>query len=116
MANAPIRTSQPPCSGRKPLHVAFGARASEVDVVVKRSRVRYRGSAENGPSVEFVRGRNFLERPVQVRYTERHRARDRRQLVVVDEHYPPPARTSRPRKTRSTKTPSKRWLPSTNAR
>ena len=75
MANAPIRTSQPPCSGRKPLHVACGARASEVDVVVKRSRVRYRGSAENGPSVEFVRGRDFLERPVQARYTERHRAR-----------------------------------------
>jgi hypothetical protein len=64
--------------------------------------------------VQLVRGRDFLERPVQVRYTERHRARDRRQLVVVDEHYP--ARTSPPRKTRSTKTPSERWLPSTNAR
>jgi hypothetical protein len=49
-------------------------RASELDVAVERSRVRYRGGAEDGPPVEIVRGRDLLERPVQVRYAERYRA------------------------------------------
>ena len=39
MANAPIRTSQPPCSGRKQLHVARGARASEVNAEESNGRV-----------------------------------------------------------------------------
>ena len=45
--------------------------------------------------MEIIRGRDFLERPVQVRYTERHRAGYGRQLVVVDEDYP--ARAYEPR-------------------
>jgi hypothetical protein len=62
--------------------------ASEVDVVVERSRVRDLGGAQNGPLMQIVRYRGFLERPAQVRYTERYSALDRRQLVVVDEDDP----------------------------
>jgi hypothetical protein len=44
--------------------------------------------------MEIVRGRNLLKRPAQVRQEERGRSRDRRQLVIVDEH--DPSRTYEP--------------------
>ena len=103
------RRLAPPCYT---WHAEVRARNS---TVVEQSRIRDRGRCGGRPTGGVIRGRDFLERPVQVRYTERHRAGYGQQLVVVDEDIPP-ARTSRARKTRSRKTPSKRWLPSTNAR
>ena len=38
--------------------------------------------------MEIGLGGDLLERPTQVRYSERHRADYRRQLVVVDKDYP----------------------------
>src|SRR5215208_6800220 len=58
---------------------------SEIDEIVEGSCVRDYGGAEDGPLVVAVRGRNFLECPVQVRREERSYARDCRQLVVIEE-------------------------------
>src|SRR5829696_6776865 len=58
---------------------------SEIDEIVEGSCVRDYGGAEDGPLVVAVRGRNFLECPVQVRREERSYSRDCRQLVVIEE-------------------------------
>ena len=62
MANPPTRALN-----RSPDAILYTwhaeARASELDVVVEQSRVRYREGAEDGPPVEIIRGRDLLERP-----------------------------------------------------
>src|SRR5215217_4468075 len=58
---------------------------SEIDEIVEGSCIRDYGGAEDGPLMVAVRGRDFLECPVQVRREERRCPRGCRQLVVIED-------------------------------